>query len=56
MLFFFMLKALFVLEISTFCPDVVGYEEKRLDKKAQFNFKIFDVTDLTTNNYQAHIV
>ena len=40
--FNFMLKLLFVLEIFTFLPGRFGYLEKRLDKKAMFNFKIYD--------------
>ena len=28
-----------------------GYVEKRLDKKAKVNFKIYNVTDWTINNY-----
>ena len=41
----FMLKALFVLEIFSFLSWLFGYAEKQLDKKAKFNFKIYDVTD-----------
>ena len=44
-------KALFVLKIFTFLSQVFGCVEKRLDKKAMDNFKIYDVTDWTTNNY-----
>ena len=44
-------KALFVLKIFTFLSQVFGCVEKRLDKKAIENFKIYDVTDWTTNNY-----
>ena len=51
--FYFMLKALFVLEILTFW--FFGFIEKRLDKKAMVNFKIYDVTDWTINNYCTHI-
>ena len=40
-----MLKALFVLDIFTFLSRVFGYVEKRLDKKAMVNYKIYDVTD-----------
>ena len=29
---------------------------KRLDKKAKVDFKIYDVTDWITNNYNKHIV
>ena len=53
--FHFMLKAVFVLEIFTFLSWLFGYVEKRLDKIDQVNFKIFDVTDWTTNDYNTHI-
>ena len=53
--FYFILKALFVLDIFTFLSWVFGYVEKRLDKKAMVNFKIYDVTDWTTNIYNIHI-
>ena len=46
-----MLKTLFV-EIFTFFPDLLVFVEKRLD---MVNFKIYDVTNWTTNNYNAHI-
>ena len=42
MLFYFMLKSLFVLE-------------NRLNKKANVNFEIYDVTEWTPNNYNAHL-
>ena len=42
---FFMLKALFVLEIFTILSRLFGYVEKSLDKKGKANFKINDVTD-----------
>ena len=53
--FYFMLKALFVLEIFTYLSWLFGYVEKGLDKKAIVNFKIYDVTDWTTNNYNTLI-
>ena len=37
-----MLKSLFVLE-------------NRLNKKAKVNFEIYDVTEWTPNNYNAHL-
>ena len=46
-MFYFMLIALFVLEMLTFLSWLSGYIEKRLDKKALVNFKIYDVTDWT---------
>ena len=39
-----MLKALFVLEIYKLLSWLFGYAEKRLDKKAKVNFKIYNVT------------
>ena len=53
--FYFMLKALFVLEIFPFLSWRFGYVEKRFDRKAELNFKIYDVTDWTRNNYNIHI-
>ena len=50
--FYFMLKSLFVFEIFTFLSCLFGYAEKQLDKKALVSFKIYDVTDWTTNNYK----
>ena len=55
MLFYFMLKARFVLEIFTFLSWLFGYLETRLDEKAMVNFKIYDMADWTTNNYNAYI-
>ena len=53
--FYFMFKALLVFEIFTFLAWLFGYVEKRLDKKAKVNLKIYDVTDWTTNNYNTHV-
>ena len=53
--FYFMLKALFVLELFKFLPWLFGYMEKKLSKKANVNSKIFDATDRTINNYNTHI-
>ena len=52
--FYFMLKALFILEIFTFLPWFFGYVEKRLDKKAKVNCKIY-VTGETANNHNKSI-
>ena len=54
--FYFMLKALFVLEIFTFLFRFFGYVKKRLDKKAMVGFKIYGVTEQTANNYNTHTV
>ena len=43
--FNFMLIAFFVLEIFTVLSWLFGYVEKRLDKKAMINFKIYYVKD-----------
>ena len=53
--YFFLLKALFILEMFTFLYSPFGYAEKRLDKKPMANFEIYDVTDWTLNNYNTHI-
>ena len=47
--FYFMLKALFLIEIFTFLYCIFGNLEKRLDKKTMVNFKIHDVTYWITN-------
>ena len=54
--FYFMLKAFFVFAIFTFLSWLLGYVEKRLDKKAKSKFKTYYVTDWTTNSYNTHIV
>ena len=51
-----MLKALFVFEIFAFLSLLFGYVGKRLDEKAKVNFKIYDLSDRTTNNFHACIV
>ena len=50
-----MLKTSFVYEIFKFLSLVFGYVEKWLDKKAKVNFKIYHITDWTTNYCNAHI-
>ena len=52
---YFILKALFVLNISHFCPNFFYHVGKQLRKKAQVNFKIYDVTNWNTSNYNKHI-
>ena len=42
-----MSKAILVLEIFTFLSWLIDYVEKRLNKKARFNFTIYDVRDWT---------
>ena len=53
--FYFILKAIFVLEIFAFLSWLFGYLGKRLDKKVKVNSNIYDVTDWTTNNYNTNI-
>ena len=53
--FFFTVNDLFVLEIFQFLFWAFGRVEKRLDKKAKVNFKMYDVTNCITNNYNTHI-
>ena len=50
-----MFKALFVRQIITFLSRIFGYVEKRLDKRAMINFKIYDDIVWTTNNYNTQI-
>ena len=40
---------------SAFCPGVFGLVGKQLVKKANVNFKIYEVLNWETNNYNAHI-
>ena len=47
----FHIKISFVLEIFRFLSWYFAYVEKRLDKKAMDNFKIYDIPDWTNNNY-----
>ena len=54
--FYFILKALFALEIITFLLQRFGYLEKWLDKKISVNSKVYDVTDWITDNQNIHIV
>ena len=53
---YFMFKALFILEIFTFLSWLFRYIEKRVDKKPKINFKIYDITGWTTNNFDTYIV
>ena len=53
--FYFMLKARFVLEIFAFLSWLLAYVEKQLDKKAEVNFKIYDVSGRIKNNCNTDI-
>ena len=54
--FYFMLKVVFVLEIFAFSSWLFGYVEKRRNKKVKVSFKIYDVTDWTTSDFNTYIV
>ena len=53
--FYFMLKASFGLKIFNFLSGHFWSCKKRFDVKTNVNFKICDVTDWNTNNYNTHI-
>ena len=53
---YFMVKALFVLKISTYFSWLLGYVEKRLVKNYVVNSKMYYATDCTKDNFNAHIV
>ena len=53
--FRFMLKALFILKILTLLTRRFTLVGKRFDKKTQVYSEIYDVTDWTANNRNAHI-
>ena len=54
--FYFILKALFVLEIFNLMSLLFSHVENRLDKKVKVNFKIYYVIYWTVNNYNTYIV
>ena len=54
--FYFMLKAFFALEIFPFLSWLFVFVEKRIDKKIKGSFKIYEITDWTTNIYTTYIV
>ena len=54
--FYFMLKALYVLEIFALLSQRFGYVENQFDKKVKVNFEIYDVTEWETENYNTYIV
>ena len=53
--FYFTLKAVFVLKIFKFLPWLYGHVEKLLDQKDKVNFKIYDATPWLINNCNTHI-
>ena len=54
--FYFVLKALFVLEILKMFVWLFGYVGKRFGKKVKVNFKNYNVTGCIINNCNTHIV
>ena len=46
-----MLKALFFLKLFRFLSWLFGHVGKKLDKKTKVKFKIYGVTDRTTDTY-----
>ena len=55
MLFYFILKARFVLKIFKILSWIFGHVEKRHDLNDKFSFKIYDITAWLTHNYNTHI-
>ena len=53
--FYFTLKIIFVLEITQFLVWIFVHVGKRFDRKANVNFKIYDVTNWITINYSTYI-
>ena len=52
--FYFIIKALYVLKIVRFLSWIFGQVEKLFDQKDQVDLKIYDVTTWETNNYNTH--
>ena len=50
-----MLNSLSVLETFTFLSWLFEYVKKRFDNRAMVNFKIYDATDCTKEDYKAQI-
>ena len=53
--FHIMLKGVFVFKMFKLLSWRFCHVGERLDKKAKVNFKIYDITDWETNNYNAYI-
>ena len=53
--FYFLVKTLFGLEKFIVLSWLFGHVEKQLDEKAMINYKIYNVTDWTENDYNTHI-
>ena len=49
------LKALLFSRYLNVCSDFLGHVEKQLYKKAKLDFKIYNVINWETNNYNTHI-
>ena len=53
--FYFTLKSLFVLKTLKYLCQVFGHIQTRTDLKAKISFKIYDVINWETNNYNIEI-
>ena len=53
--FYFNLKALFVLKVFKFLSGLFSYVGNQLDKLDKVNFKTYDVANWKTNNYSKRI-
>ena len=54
-IFYFILKALFVLKIFKFLSWLFGHVEKKTWLETSVNFEIHDVTAWLRKNYNTHI-
>ena len=53
--FYFILKALFVLEIFKFLSGLFGHVAKWVNKKDMVNFKFYDVTAWLADNHNTNV-
>ena len=53
--FYFIVKALFILKIFKFFRAFFGDVGKRLDKRTNDSFKIYEIINWEVNNYNTHI-
>ena len=53
--FYSILEAHLFLRYLHLCREFFGHDRKRLDKKAKVTFKIYNVINSETNNYNTHI-
>ena len=56
MFFYFTVKALFLRKkFSSFCTDIFGHVERRRDKKDKVSFKVYDIINWETIDYNTHV-